>query len=264
MTKKVILALMAFVFVFLGGLLLELSGWRIHFALFSVLGAGLLWLSWADVGETAPKAFANARQQMKANLTLMQDKIFWSYCGCLGLSSGVFFGYLASVPLVAEASFGYSAAAIGAAMGAPPLGFMIGNLAMTRLTGRISLPAIMIGGRILTLVGLTAVALLWRADAIGSTALFSAMVFIGLGNGFSLPSGMSGSMSVRPDLAGAAAGLSGAVMLTVGALASSLAGWLLSDNGDPMIMLLMLIGLTSAAIVTALPAFAARMAPATG
>ena len=54
------------------------------------------------------------------------------------------------------------------------------------------------------------------------------MFVVGIGNGMSLPNAIAGSVSVRPDLAGAASGLTGSLQIGAGAVASALTGWLLS------------------------------------
>jgi DHA1 family bicyclomycin/chloramphenicol resistance-like MFS transporter len=40
-------------------------------------------------------------------------------------------------------------------------------------------------------------------------SLFGATVFVGIGNGLTMPSSTAGALSVKPDLAGSASGLSG-------------------------------------------------------
>ena len=60
-----------------------------------------------------------------------------------------------------------------------------------------------------------------RASCIPA-ALFGPMFFIGAGNGLVLPSGIAGAVSVKPDVAGAAAGLSGSVQIGFGALVAPL------------------------------------------
>ena len=50
------------------------------------------------------------------------------------------------------------------------------------------------------------------------------MTFMGLGNGMVIPNATAGALSIRPDLAGTASGLSGAMMIGFGAALSALAG----------------------------------------
>ena len=59
-------------------------------------------------------------------------------------------------------------------------------------------------------------------------ALFGCCLFVGVGNGLSLPTASAGVMSVRPHLAGSAAGLSGALAQGGGALFAALSGALVA------------------------------------
>jgi fucose permease len=67
--------------------------------------------------------------------------------------------------------------------------------------------------------------------------LFFATVFVGVANGISMPSVNAGAVSIRPGLAGSAAGLLGAATIGGGALLTLFTGYLLED-GDPAIRLL--------------------------
>jgi DHA1 family bicyclomycin/chloramphenicol resistance-like MFS transporter len=54
------------------------------------------------------------------------------------------------------------------------------------------------------------------------------MMLVGLGNGLVLPSANAGMVSVRPELAGSASGIGGALQIGSGALLAALAGAVLS------------------------------------
>ena len=72
-------------------------------------------------------------------------------------------------------------------------------------------------------------------------AFFGYMVFLGLGNGISLPSANAGVVSVRPHLAGSAAGLGGALMIGGGAGLSVLSGSMLSPETGPYPLLYIML-----------------------
>jgi MFS family permease len=57
---------------------------------------------------------------------------------------------------------------------------------------------------------------------------FGLTVFMGLGNGICLPNANAGMLSVRPELAGTASGLGGAILIGGGAALAALAGALLA------------------------------------
>ena len=228
----------------IGGLVLAGFGWRANFEVFAVLGLFLLWLIWADAGETAPKVPRSIRAQGVAYGQLLRDRGFWSYAGCCALSVGVFFAYISGVPLVVETQFGLSPAVAGAAMGAPPLGFMAGNIVSARIARRVPLAKMMLMGRVATLGGVGLAAALWALGgmSVPPLALVLLMTFIGIGNGLTLPSG-------------SAAGLSGALMLLTGAAASSVTGWALGAfGGGAGLLLAILLAISAAALAACLPA----------
>jgi DHA1 family bicyclomycin/chloramphenicol resistance-like MFS transporter len=71
------------------------------------------------------------------------------------------------------------------------------------------------------------------------------MAGVGLGNGMSVPNSLAGVVSVDPSRAGAAAGFSGFLQMTMGAATSYIVGLLLSESAWPMV-----IAMTLAAILS--------------
>jgi hypothetical protein len=68
----------------------------------------------------------------------------------------------------------------------------------------------------------------------GPLPFFGLMISVGLGNGILLPNANAGMLSVRPQLAGSASGLGGAIMIGGGAALSALAGVVLTlGRGGP-------------------------------
>lgn len=253
-----VMALGPMVAPLVGGLVLAGFGWRANFVIFAAFGLALFWLIWADVGETAPKVPRTLKGQFIAFGALLSNWGFWSYAGCMALSVGVFFAYISGVPLIAQ-QLGASPVMAGLAMGAPPLGFMLGNIVAARYARRVALARMMIAGRLFTLCGVTVAALLWSLGAIGPLGVVLLMSSIGVGNGLTTPAASAGAMSVRPDLTGAAAGLSGAMMLLTGAAMTGVSGWVLGSAGGGIAVLLgVLLVLATAALLAGLPALRLR------
>ena len=67
-------------------------------------------------------------------------------------------------------------------------------------------------------------------------------MLLGVGNGLLLPSATAGVMSVRPELAGSAAGLSGALMIAGGAALATLAGIALAGGHRATPLLAIMLG----------------------
>jgi DHA1 family bicyclomycin/chloramphenicol resistance-like MFS transporter len=64
------------------------------------------------------------------------------------------------------------------------------------------------------------------------------MFFMGAGNGLVLPSGIAGAVSIKPEVAGAASGLTGSLQMGSGALAAPLIGAVLDTTIWPLIIVM--------------------------
>lgn len=213
----------------LGGAVDQFIGWRFSFVLLLITGLVLTVLIWVDLGETNRSRSATFAQQFRAYPDLLRSGLFWGYAVTLSSSVGAFYTFLAGGPLVAVLLFDLSPAALGAGIGSITGGFMVGSFLAGRLAARVRLSTMMIAGRIVGSVALVfGLAMFWLgADHV--LCLFGPVIFVGLGNGLSVPSANAGAMSVRPELAGSASGMSGAMMVAVGAVLSSLTATLLTN-----------------------------------
>ncbi|MGB0412659.1 MAG: Bcr/CflA family drug resistance efflux transporter, partial [Pikeienuella sp.] len=82
-------------------------------------------------------------------------------------------------------------------------------------------------------------------------AVFGFCIFVGFGNGMTLPSATTGILSVRPELAGSASGLGASMMMLSGALLSALTGAILTVETGALPLLLMMLLSASLSVVTA-------------
>ncbi len=221
----------------IGGLLDEFFGWRSSFLLYGVFGIALLLLCWIDLEETNHSPSATFAVQFRAYPELFGSRRFWGFALCGVFSTGTFYVFLAGVPLVAARQLAISPGVLGFYMGTITAGFAAGSFVAGRYSRRYTLTTMMIAGRSIACVGLTVGLILFLAGYAHGLTLFLATVFAGIANGISMPSTNTGAISVRPGLAGSAAGLVGASTVGGGALLSTLAGWFL-ERGDPAIRLL--------------------------
>ena len=67
--------------------------------------------------------------------------------------------------------------------------------------------------------------------------LFGSAILVGLGNGLTVANATAGLMSVRPQLAGSAAGLSGAMTVALGAVLTLATGALVTAQNAPFVVL---------------------------
>jgi Bcr/CflA subfamily drug resistance transporter len=221
----------------IGGLLDELFGWRASFVLYSVMGLAMLLLCWLDLDETNHSPSATFAAQFRAYPELLGSRRFWGFAICAMFSTGAFYVFLAGVPLVAARQFSISPGVLGFYMGTITAGFAAGSFVAGRYSRRYPRNTMIIAGRSIAVFGLSLGLVLFLAGYAHGVTLFFATVFVGVANGVSMPSVNTGAISIRPGLAGSAAGLMGASAVAAGALLTTLTGFLLED-GDAAIRLL--------------------------
>ena len=237
-----------------GGLLEETLGWRSVFWVFAILGLLSVVLLWFDLGETAKGKVKTAAEQLQGYKDVTRSAAFWTNTLVLGFSISAFFVFLSGAPLVASQIYGLSPSFVGAVMGMTAIGYFIGSFIIGRIAETVPLGGMMIWGRWIGLLGPTAalgvVMLGWDTAYL----VFGLMTTVGIGNGISLAAANTGAMSVRPDLAGSAAGLSGAMGTAMGAVFSAITGALLTaQNGDWLFCALVMLACLGA-LIAAYPA----------
>ncbi len=171
---------------------------------------------------------------------LLGSALFWAYTICMACSMGVLYVFLGGAPLVVGSMLDGSSAVLGLYMGFVPAGFILGSYLAGRHTFRRSLGFMLIVARLLTCGGLLVGLMLSIFGAASVPAFFGPCVFIGIGNGLTMPVANSGAMSVRPDLVGTSAGLAAAIRIAGGATIASVAGLFLTAS-IPALFILMLV-----------------------
>lgn len=239
----------------LGGLLDAYLGWRAIFLAYALAGAGSIVLCFLDAHETRPARPATAIHPF----ALLREPLFWGYAWCLALSIGAFYVFLAGTPLVAQSVFGISPAQIGFFLGSISGGFLIGSFLSRKITKGRPPWVVMLVGRLFATFGLSIGLVLCLALEPSIWVTFGATICVGVGNGLSTPGSSAGALSVRPELAGSAAGIMGALTVATGALATTLsAPFLTASPTAPTLVGLMLAATLGALIAALLVARAER------
>lgn len=234
----------------LGGLLDEAFGWRANFAMLLAAGAAALALAWVDLGETA-RGGLSMRAQMRGYPQLARSGVFWGYALAATFASGAFFAYLGGAPFVGETVFHLRPAEVGYWFAAPSIGFLLGNFISGRFAARVGIDRMILLGAWVTALALGAALAVTMAGALVPAVFFGAIALMGLGNGMVLPSATAGMMGVRPELAGTASGLGGAMAVAGGAGLAALAGRFLVP-GAGATPLLCIMALSAAASLGAI------------
>ena len=214
----------------IGGVLEQAFSWHASFVFLAVAGVAVFVLALFDQGETVKSGGVGFAEQFKGYPGLLSAPRFWGYSLCAAFGSGAFFAFLGGAPYVAEAVYGLSPVMTGLAFGAPAIGYALGNFIAGRLSARIGVNRMAFWGNTVAVMGM-GLSLAVTATGVESALLFFGFCSIlGLGNGMMLPNATAGLLSVRPQLAGTASGLGGALMIGGGAALSQLAGVVLAGR----------------------------------
>ncbi|TDQ56011.1 multidrug effflux MFS transporter [Phaeovulum veldkampii] len=226
----------------IGGLLDEAFGWQASFGLLGVLGLGVLALVWADLGETGARSSGGFGAQLRLYPQLFRSQRFWGYCLAATFASGAFFAYLGGAPFVGGEVFHLSPATLGYYFAAPAIGYALGNFLSGRFSVRMGMDRMIWLGTLAGTLGLGLATGLTLAGVSHPVVFFSGIGVLALGNGLTLPNANAGMMSVRPELAGTASGLGGALMIGGGAALAAVAGALLHPGATERPLLVLMLG----------------------
>lgn len=237
----------------LGGALDMAFGWRSSFVLYSLLGAVMLVILWADLGETnAAAASFSFRDQIHDYPELFRSRRFWGYSLCYAFAVAGFFAFITGAPLVAAAWYDLSPAALGLGIGIITVGFMVGNFVSGLVGARAELVTMVLVGRIFATLGPIGGLALFFSGAGTLWVFFGSAIVVGFGNGLTNANANAGVMSVRPRLAGSASGLSGAMTVALGAVMTSLTGALVTPDHAPYIVLSIMLVTSALGLIAAL------------
>ena len=196
-TRKLALIAMAMALVpligpMVGGVIADLMGWRAVFMAQAGVGALTLLLCVFDLNETNQQRSATFLAQFRAYPGLVSSLRFWGYVMTLCMGVAVFFSFLAGMPLIAKARFGFGETMIGVMLGTLTLGYLVANGVLRQISDRFMQAGIMVFARALGVIGpLISMALI----ALGFTnpiVIFAPLVLMGAANGLSLPLANSG------------------------------------------------------------------------
>lgn len=235
-----------------GGGLDELFGWRASFVAYALFGAGALLLCWVDMGETNKNRSENFSQQFRSYPDLLKNGRYWDYTICMAFSTGCFYIFITGAPVVAMTLLGLSPAMLGVYMGTITVGFTFSTFLSSRLTQRVSLTNLILAGRVIAVAGPLSSLAFFLTGMGNAYALFGPLMLIGVGNGLTMPSANTGALSVRPDLAGSALGLAGALTVGGGAALTTITGALVSAESGAVPLLAILLAATLISLAAAL------------
>jgi DHA1 family bicyclomycin/chloramphenicol resistance-like MFS transporter len=235
----------------IGGILDTAFGWEAIFLFLATFSGGVLIWAFMVLPETRPTNVDHTAAGMVQDArALLGSAKFLGYVLAGALGSAPFFTFLGGGPYVVVTLMGRTSAEFGLWFAVTSLGYMSGNFSVSRLSQRFGIDALIIAGIAFELLGaaLTVILIGTIPDA-GPAIVFLPQLVISYGNGLMLPNCIAGAISVRPQAAGTAAGMTGFTQMAIGAAATQTVSIFLSMSTTAMPMAWMLLALAAATAV---------------
>ncbi|MGZ3410354.1 MAG: multidrug effflux MFS transporter [Xanthobacteraceae bacterium] len=211
----------------IGGVLDTLFGWESIFLFAASASFCVLVWTWWTLPETRRVSTDDVEHKgLWLNLKfLFSHRRFIGYILSAALGCGAFFVYVGAGPHVIISMMGRSPTEYGVWFIPTAGGYIVGNFVTSRLSVRFGIDAMIFWGNIMNLVGVASGFLLLPfVGALGPLVIVAPATLMGLANGIILPNAIAGAVSVRPQAAGTASGLTGFTQMSFGALTTQFAG----------------------------------------
>jgi DHA1 family bicyclomycin/chloramphenicol resistance-like MFS transporter len=234
-----------------GGLEVQF-GWIASFWVLFGIGIFVFVLAYLDMGETNKHRTTSMVAQFQAYPELLSSRRFWGYCLTATFSAGAYFAYLGGAAYVGREIFSLSPAVLGFYLGAPAIGYIIGNGLSGKLSVAVGVNKMILTGTLITALGMLLCISLFLFTIPIPLSFFGCVSFMGIGNGMVLPNSTSGMMSVRPHLAGSASGIGGTINTAGGAsIATATSAILIPGTGTlPLLFIMLASTILSALTIT--------------
>ncbi len=229
----------------MGGIMGETLGWRASFYVYTICALGLVLQVFFRLPETASGRQKPMNAFVRSYFALCRSALFWAYSMVMACGIGGFFVFVTGIPLLAAGEFGANEATTGILIGSITCGFLFGSFLSGRMSLSHSLDRMILYGRGFGTCGLVisfTLLLLGHKDL--SVVLLGALS-VGIGNGLATPSASAAVMNVRPELSGSASGLSGCLIVVIGALVTLLTGIFVQIQTTSLMLIGLMLTITA-------------------
>lgn len=234
---------------YIGGLLHEKIAWW-GSSLFMLIFAGAVFVAGLlNLHET--NAYlgkrTNLRTMSQNYKMLLSNRRFCAFSVACGFASAVYFSFMGGAPLLSSKLFGLSPTGYGLYFIMIASGYGAGSFLSGRFSEKRGVIWMIIVGTLVNLAGVFMVIVLFAAGYVHPLSLFIPVFITSFANGISLPSIIAGAVSVRPDLAGTASGITGFAQIGSGAIAATVTAEWLDINLSiwPMVIVMLIASLVA-------------------
>ena len=235
----------------IGGALDTAVGWHAIFVFVGVFAAVVL--AWALIGLPETRAVATGEglaRMLQDAAVLLTHRSFLGYVLVAAFNSAMFFTFIGGAPHVVVTIMHRSSAEYGVWFVILSLVYMVGNFTAGRWSAQYGVDAMVRAGVAVTVLGAAVgIALVLIYPQGGPWVIFTPQMIIGYASGFMLPNAIAGAVSVRPQAAGAAAGITGFLQMGLGAASSQLVGHLLAGAPTALPLAVIVLVLCAGALI---------------
>ena len=235
----------------IGGMLDTALGWH---AIFTFVGLfALAVLVWALFGLPETRAVVTGeglRRTLQDAAVLLTGRSFLGYVLVAATNSAMFFTFIGGAPHVVVTIMQRSSAEYGIWFVILSLVYMVGNFTAGRWSAQYGVDAMIRAGVAVTVLGAAVgIVLVLLYPQGGPWVIFTPQMIIGFSSGFMLPNAIAGAVSVRPQSAGAAAGITGFMQMGLGAATAQLIGHLLAGAATALPLAIIVLVLCACGLV---------------
>jgi MFS transporter, DHA1 family, multidrug resistance protein len=229
----------------IGGMLDTAYGWQAIFVFVGLFTTAVLAWTVFQLPETRAVATSEGMVRFLADTrALLTDPKFAGYALVSTFNSAMFFTFIGGAPHVVVSIMHRPPTEYGVWFVILSLVYMAGNFAAGRWSAQYGVDAMIKAGVAVTVLG-AAIGVAWMLidPRGGPVVVFAPQMIIGFASGFMLPNSIAGAVSVRPQAAGTAAGITGFLQMGLGAATSQLIGHLLAGaaTGLPLALIVLVL-----------------------
>ncbi len=206
-----------------GGIINDYFGSKGIFLFLTFLSLLLLALIVIDLKETHFHKSNDIFSQIKTYPTLITSLDFWLPTSTFALSFSIFGIFFIGGPYVAVKVFNLSPTIMGICLSFPALGYVLGNILVSRIANIVSTKNLMVLGSLVLFLG-PCISLLLSNLYFHPLSFFLPILIMTFGSGIIWPASNAEIVKAIPHLAGSASGLGSAIMTLMSSFAAFLTG----------------------------------------
>ncbi len=202
----------------LGGYVTAWFNWRASYVLLAVFGGATLLACLLLMPETLTGKPTARRSMATSYLRLLRSSRFRGYAVGGACSTTAFYGFMSASPFIFETRLHQPTERIGLYYLFLMGGVALGSLGANRVAGRLPVPKALRIANTLGIAGALLFALADMADMLTVATVVAPVSLFMVGAGMASPFALAGSVSVNPQMIGAASGMYGFIQMGYGML----------------------------------------------